>query len=56
MAKKLHGESEDEENCFVKEAKLMHSIKHDNVVRFKAFSRSSCAILMEYLYFDFFPF
>lgn len=31
VAKKLHGESEDEENCFVKEAKLMHSIKHDNV-------------------------
>ena len=43
----------EEENCFLKEANLMHSINHDNVVRFKAFSTYPCAIMMEFLCFDF---
>ena len=53
VTKKLQGESADEENCFVKEATLMFSLKHDNIVGFKAFSSSPCAIMMEYLCFNF---
>ena len=53
VTKKLHGESADDEKCFIKEARLMFSLRHDNIVRFKAFSFSPCAILMEYLCFDF---
>ena len=53
VTKKLHGKSADDEKCFIKEARLMFSLKHDNIVCFKAFSCSPCAILMEYLCFDF---
>ena len=53
VAKKLRGESAEEESCFVKEARLLYSLEHDNVVGFKGFSSSPCAILMEYLCFDF---
>ena len=49
VTKKLQGESADEENCFVKEAMLMFSLKHDNIAGFKAFSSSPCTIMMEYL-------
>jgi serine/threonine protein kinase len=47
VEKNLHGESADEEECFIKEARLMFSLEHENVVSFKAFSSSPCAIMME---------
>lgn len=54
VAKKLIGESAEEESCFIKDkARLMYSLKHENVVGFKSVSSSPCAILIEYLYFDF---
>ena len=53
VTKKLTGESADEEECFAKEARLMFSLKHENIVSFKAFSSSPCAIMMEYVCFDF---
>ena len=53
VMKKLNGESADEEKCFIKEARLMFSLKHDNIVSFKAFSTSPCAIMMEYMCFNF---
>ena len=53
VTKKLNGESADEEKCFIKEARLMFSLKHDNIVSFKAFSTSPCAIMMEYMCFNF---
>ena len=31
----------------------MNTIDHENVVKFKAFSTTPLAIMMEYLYFDF---
>ena len=39
--------------CFIKEARLMFSLKHDNIVSFKAFLTSPCAIMMEYMCFNF---
>ena len=53
VIKKLSGESANEENCFVKEARLMFSLNHENIVTFKAFSSFPCAIMMEYLCFNF---
>ena len=53
VTKKLTGESADKEECFAKEARLMFSLKHENIVSFKAFSSSPCAIMMEYVCFDF---
>jgi serine/threonine protein kinase len=32
VIKKLSGESANEENCFVKEARLMFSLNHENIV------------------------
>ena len=53
VTKKFNGESADEEKCFIKEARLIFSLKHDNIVSFKAFSTSPCAIMMEYMCFNF---
>ena len=53
VAKQLRGESQEEEDCFIKEARLMNTIDHENVVKFKAFSTTPLAIMMEYLHFDF---
>jgi hypothetical protein len=47
------GESANEENCFVKEARLMFSLNHEKILTFKAFSSFPCAIMMEYLCFNF---
>ena len=52
-SKKLNGQSADEEKCLIKEARLMFSLKHDNIVSFTAFSTSPCAIMMEYMCFNF---
>ena len=53
VAKQLRGESQEEEDCFIKEARLMITVDHENVVKFKASSTTPLAIMMEYLYFDF---
>ena len=45
VAKKLIGESKDDEKCFLKEAKLLNSVKHKNVVLFKAFCSSPLTFL-----------
>ena len=37
VAKKLIGESAEEESCFVKEARLLNSLEHENVVGLKDF-------------------
>ena len=40
VKKLLSGESEDDEEYFVKEAKLMNAVNHENIVKFKTFCRS----------------
>ena len=56
LLKKILGESLDEEDCFVKEAKLINSVKHENIVQFKGFCSCPYAIMMEYMCFEFSPF
>jgi serine/threonine protein kinase len=56
VIKKILGESTDEEESFIKEAKLIKSLKHQNIVSFKGFCASPLAIMLEYVYFDFNPF
>ena len=56
VVKKILGESTDEEDGFVKEARLIKSLKHQNMVSFKGFCASPLAIMLEYVYFDFSPF
>ena len=56
VVKKVAGESAEDEDMFVKEAKLIHSCRHENIVSFLGFSRLPCSIMLEYLYFDFSPF
>ena len=46
----------EDEDVFLKEAKLIHSLRHENVVGFKGFCHSPCAMMLEYVYFDFSPF
>ena len=45
-----------DEDCFRKEAKLLKSLKHKNVVEFKGFCSSPVSIMLEYMCFDFAPF
>ncbi|XP_028405812.1 probable serine/threonine-protein kinase DDB_G0278665 [Dendronephthya gigantea] len=56
VVKKNAGESREDEDVFLKEAKLIHSFRHENIVGFKGFCHSPCAMLLEYVYFDFSPF
>ena len=56
VVKKMLGESTDEEDNFIKEARLLKSLNHENIVSFKGFCPSPQAIMLEYVYFDFSPF
>ena len=56
VVKKILGESTDDEDCFIKEAKLMNSIHHENILSFKGFCSTPYPIMMEYLCFEFLPF
>ncbi len=51
VVKKILGESTDEEESFIKEAKLIKSLKHQNIVSFKGFCASPLAIMLEYVLF-----
>ena len=46
-------DNSDDQKEFVKEARMLYRIQHENVVKFKAFCQRPCAIMLEYLYFDF---
>ena len=56
VVKNIMGESMEDENNFVKEAKLLRSLQHKNIVAFKNFCNTPYAIMLEYVYFDFLPF
>ena len=55
VVKKLCESQENDEDHkeFVKEARMLYNINHDNVVKFKAFCQKPYAIMLEYVYFDF---
>ena len=50
------GEPTEDENNFLKEAKLLRSLQHKDIVAFKNFCNTPYAIMLEYVYFDFLPF
>ena len=54
VVKKMLGGYDDKE--FVKEARMLNEIQHQNVVSLKGFCPTPCTILLEYVYFDFSPF
>ena len=56
VVKKLLKESVDDQNEFVKEARMLYNLQHENVVSFKAFCERPSAIMLEYVQFDFSPF
>ena len=47
---------EKEKRLFLKEAKILHGIKSEDNVKFKAVCMEPCAMMLEYLFFDFAPF
>lgn len=56
VLKKLEGYSEDDRKAFKKEAMILRTLKHDNVVTFKAFCDDPMAIMLEHVSFNFKPF
>ena len=46
-------ESGEDQKEFVKEARMLYNINHENVMKFKAFCQNPYAIMLEYVYFDF---
>ena len=43
----------DDQKEFIKEARMLCNLPHENVVLFKAFCQRPCAIMLEYVCFDF---
>ena len=46
--KKLLGEEEKEKRLFFKDAKILHGIKSEHIVKFKTACMESCAIMEFY--------
>ena len=53
VIKKMVDLEEDEKDLFLKEVKLLHTLKHPNIVTFHGMFISPPAIMLEYMYFDF---
>ena len=53
VIKKLHGRDEDSTREFIKEAKLLESLQHENVVKLKAICINPNAMMLEFVNFDF---
>ena len=47
--KKLSGEEEKEKRLFLKDAKTLHGIKSEHIVKFKTACMEPCAIMLEHL-------
>ena len=47
VIKKLLGEDEKEKRLFLKEAKILHGIKSEHIVRFQAVCMEPCAMMLE---------
>ena len=56
VIKKLLSDDDQEMRLFLKEAKIFQGIRSEHVIKFKAACIEPCAIMLEYLYFDFAPF
>ena len=56
VIKKPLSEDDQEKRLFIKEAKILHGINSEHIVKFKAACIEPCAMILEYLFFDFAPF
>ncbi|XP_020911319.1 receptor-interacting serine/threonine-protein kinase 1 [Exaiptasia diaphana] len=56
VIKKLLSEDKSEKDIIVKEARLLHEIKSSFIVKLEGICLSPCALMLEYLRFDFRPF
>ena len=56
VIKKTLSEDDQEKRLFIKEAKILHGINSEHIVKFKAACIEPCAMILEYLFFDFAPF
>ena len=56
VVKDMHNLGEQGKKLFVKEAKLLNGLRHENIVQFIAGCRLPPSIKLEYVYFDFKPF
>ncbi|KAL9973133.1 hypothetical protein ACROYT_G019550 [Oculina patagonica] len=54
--KEILSDENTEKRLFLKEAKILQGITSEHVVKFKAACIEPCAMMLEYLYFDFAPF
>mgnify|MGYP002804332531 CR=1 FL=1 len=53
VVKKLHGRDKDSSKEFIKEATLLESLQHKNVVKLKAICTNPNAMNLEFVKFDF---
>lgn len=56
VVKKLLRQHERDQRLLLKEAKILHSLCHKNVVAFKSYCHIPSAIMLENIYFSFVPF
>ena len=56
VVKKLLRQHERETRLFLKEARILKSLGHKNIVEMKAVCDNPFAMMLEYVYFDFAPF
>ena len=50
LIKKLLSEDDQEKRLFIKEAKILHGIDSEHIVKFKAVCMEPCAIMLDYLF------
>ena len=56
VVKKLLRQHERETRLFVKEARILNSLRHKHIVEMKAVCENPVAMMLEYVFFDFTPF
>ena len=56
VVKKLLRQHERETRLFVKEARILNSLRHKNIVELKAVCEKPIAMMLEHVFFDFAPF
>ena len=56
VVKKLLRQHERERRLLLKEAQILKSLRHKNIVEMKAICENPLAMMLEYVFFDFAPF
>ena len=56
VVKDMHNLDGEGKKLFIKEARLLNTVQHENIVQFRGVCKSPPALMMEYVYFDFKPF